>query len=67
MRVKIVPRILYPGDVGKGPGLLLFSTVEKLVIEDGQLKIDYKVVEKPEIQRVKLSTDIIHEMVLEFF
>ena len=47
--------------------MIEFNKVEKLVVENGQLKIDYRVIEKDEIQRLELSTDRLLKAVLEFF
>jgi len=67
MMVAITPRRRSKAE--KKPVTMLFDKAEKLVVEGGQLKMDYRVVEKDKIKQkmLKLPIDKLDEVVLEFF
>jgi len=53
---------------GREPVAIIFGKkVKKLTVANGQLKIEYRQVEKKEIQWLELPIDKLHKITIEFF
>jgi len=69
IRVELVTQAnLKNAGLDKEPVALVFNKgVEKLTIIDGQLKIEYRQVEKKGIQWLKMPTEKLHKVTIEFY
>ena len=68
MRAKIITQVnAEHAEPGREPIAIGFNVVEKVIIEKGQFRIDYRVIEKAEVQRLELPVEQLFEVTLEFF
>jgi len=69
IKVELITQIdLEKTEPGVEPvGLVFNKGVKKLTVANGQLKIEYRQVEKEEIQWLKLPTDKLHKITIEFY
>ena len=51
---------------GRPPARIVFSHVDKVIAEEEDLIIDYRITEKVEMQQVKVPIDELFEATIEF-